>query len=297
MALTLPVRRTSKLQRLLAPIALAASIATSTAAQTPASRNPAAPPDAAPQAAHAVEHPLNPALPTVFIVGDSTARNRADLGWGDHFAQFVDTTRLNVANRAIAGRSSRTYINEGHWQRTLAEMKAGDFLLLQMGHNDGGDLGGAKPRGTLKGIGDETQDVPQTAGPLAGSTETVHTYGWYMRKMIDEAKAKGVHVALLTVTVRNIWKPGPDGQPHIETDMGYKPAIEQLAAQEHVPAIDMAALEAARLQVLGPEKTAALFPKDHTHTSAEGAELNARDVAQALRQAHSPLSAFLLPAR
>ena len=49
---------------------------------------------------------LNPALPTIFIVGDSTARNGADLGWGDHFAHYFDTAKVNVANRAIAGRSA-----------------------------------------------------------------------------------------------------------------------------------------------------------------------------------------------
>ena len=52
--------------------------------------------------------PLNPNLPTIFIVGDSTARNGADLGWGDHFAHYFDTTKVNVANRAIAGRSARS---------------------------------------------------------------------------------------------------------------------------------------------------------------------------------------------
>ena len=56
---------------------------------------------------------LNPALPTIFIVGDSTARNKADLGWGDHFAHYFDLTKVNVANRAIAGRSARSYVNEG----------------------------------------------------------------------------------------------------------------------------------------------------------------------------------------
>ncbi len=266
-------------------------------AQTPQApaRNPAAPPDAVPTQARAVDAALNPALPTVFIVGDSTARNGADLGWGDHFAPLFDTARVNVANRAIAGRSSRTFINEGHWTKVLAEMKSGDYLLLQMGHNDGGDLGGAKPRGDLKGIGEETQDVPQTAGPLAGQTETVHTYGWYLRKMIDEAKAKGVHPMLLTVTIRAIWKPDANGTQQIERDMGYTTYIQQVAAQEHIPLVDMAAFEAARLQALGPEKTAPLFPKDHTHTSPEGADLNARDVAQALRNAHSPLAAYIKP--
>jgi len=74
--------------------------------------------------------PLNPALPTAFIVGDSTAHNQADLGWGDHLAHYFDTTRINVANRAIAGRSSRSFIREGAWDKVLAEMKPGDYMLL-----------------------------------------------------------------------------------------------------------------------------------------------------------------------
>jgi rhamnogalacturonan acetylesterase len=240
-----------------------------------------------------VDATLNPALPTVFIVGDSTARNGANLGWGDHFAPFFDTARINVANRAIAGRSSRTYITEGHWANTLAEMKSGDYMLLQMGHNDGGDLGGPKPRGSLKGIGDETQGVPQTAGPNAGHTETVRTFGAYLRQMIDDAKAKGVHPILLTLTVRNIWTTGPDGKLHIERDMGYNTFVRQVAAQEHIPVLDPAALEADHLETLGPEATAKLFPIDHTHTSPEGATLVAQSVADALRDSHLPLATYL----
>src|SRR3954465_2014795 len=113
-------------------------------AQTPTT------PDAPPQTSGAQNAPLNPALPTVFIVGDSTARNQADLGWGDHVAHFFDTSRINIANPALAGRSSRTFIEEGAWDRALGEMKPGDYVLLQMGHNDGGALDGPKARGSLK---------------------------------------------------------------------------------------------------------------------------------------------------
>jgi len=245
-------------------------------------------PDAPPQTNVPADAPLNPALPTVFIVGDSTARNGADLGWGDHFAALFNTTRINIANRAVAGRSSRTYINEGRWTKVLAEMKPGDFLLLQMGHNDAGDLGGAKPRGTLKGIGEDTKDVPQSTGPLAGQTETVHTYGWYLRKYITEAKAKGVTPILLTLTIRNVWTAGK-----IERDMGYTGYIRQVGAAEHVAVADPGTIEANRLEQLGQDKTALLFPKDHTHTSAEGAELVARCVAASLVQIDSPVATYL----
>ena len=254
-----------------------------------------APPATPPQTSVPHNAPLNPALPTVFIVGDSTARNSADLGWGDHFAQFFDTSRINVANRAIAGRSARSYIDESHWATTLAEMKSGDYLLLQMGHNDGGDLGGAKPRGDLKGIGDDTQDVAQTTGPYAGRIETIHTFGWYLRKMVDEAKAKGVHPILLTPTIRNIWATDPDGKQHIEHDMGYNDWVRQVAAQENIPVLELGNIEANRLEALGPNKTAPLFPKDHTHTSPEGANLVAETVAAVIRSSNDSLARYLKP--
>jgi rhamnogalacturonan acetylesterase len=254
----------------------------------PAQQVPNTTPDAPVQTGVPVDAPLNPKLPTLFLVGDSTARNKTDLGWGDHLAPLFDTAKINIANRAVAGRSSRTYINEGRWTAVMAEMKAGDFVLIQMGHNDGGDLGGAKPRGTLKGVGEESQDVLQTTGPLSGQVETVHTYGWYLRKYIAETRAKHATPILLTVTVRNIWKDG-----RIERDMGFREFEYQVGAAEHVPVVDMASVAADRWEAMGAEKTAAYFPIDHTHTSAAGADLNAHSVVSALRGAGSPLVSYL----
>ena len=273
-------------------LALIAPLSTSAqaTAQPPVDTRP---PDTPTQGNLPQDAPLNPKLPTVFIVGDSTARNNADLGWGDHLAHYFDTTRINVANRAHAGRSSRTFINEGSWEKVLAEIKPGDFVLLQWGHNDGGDLGGAKPRGTLKGLGNESQEVPQVTGPLAGKTETVHTYGWYNRKYIADVRAKGATAMLLSLTVRNVWKADANGVPQVERDMGYDALLKQLAAEQQVAFIDMATVEADRLQATGPEKTATLFPVDHTHTSAVGAELNAQSVVIAIEQARSPLVGYL----
>ena len=260
-------------------------------------------PDAPPQTTAAQNALLNPNLPTLFIVGDSTARNQADLGWGDHFAHYFDITKINIANRAVAGRSSRSYYNEGRWAAVLAEMKPGDYVLIQMGHNDGGTIApenDTKARASYKGIGDETAEYtlpkPFTTGPLAGqTTETIHSYGWYIRKYIADTRAKKATPILLTVTIRNIWVNDPDGNLHIERDMGYREYETQLAASEQVPLVDMATVEADRLQALGPEKTALRFPIDHTHTSAEGAERNAESVVIALRNAHSPLVAYLKP--
>ena len=272
-------------------------LATVAFAQTPTT------PDAPPQTSVAQNAPLNAALPTLFIVGDSTARNQADLGWGDHFAHYFDTTKINIANRAMAGRSSRSYYNEGRWANVLAEMKPGDFVLIQMGHNDGGTEHpetDTKARNSVKGIGDETVQYPLpkpiTNGPLAGqTTEIIHTYGWYIRKYIADTRAKKATPILLTITIRNIWVNDADGNLKIERDMGFRDYENQLAASEQVPLVDMATVEADRLDALGPEKTALLFPIDHTHTSAEGAEANAESVAIALRNANSPLAAYLKP--
>lgn len=273
-------------------------------AQNPTTpKPPEAPPQTPAQTSVAHDAPLNPSLPTLFIVGDSTARNQADLGWGDHFAHYFDTAKINIANRAMAGRSSRSYYNEGRWANVLAEMKPGDFVLIQMGHNDGGTTtpqNDTKARASYKGLGDETAEYtlpkPFTTGPLAGQTnETIHTYGWYIRKYIADTRAKKATPILLTVTIRNIWVNDPDGNLHIERDMGFRDYETQLAASEQVTLVDMATVEADRLDALGKEKTALLFPIDHTHTSPEGADLAAESVATALRNAHSPLAGYLKP--
>jgi rhamnogalacturonan acetylesterase len=286
--------------RMGALLVFAMAATTLSRAQAPASAAPT--PDAPPQTNLPHDAALNPSLPTIFIVGDSTARNKADLGWGDHFAHYFDTTKVNVANRAIAGRSARSYMNEGAWDRVLAEMKPGDYVLLQWGHNDGGGplTPDFKGRGEGKGIGDDSVDIPITmpyrAGPLAGKTvETVHTYGWYNRKYIADTRAKGATPILLTVTVRNIWPVGADGKPHIERDMGYRDYDMQIAAAEHVPLADMATIAADKFEMLGVETTALLFPSDHTHTSPVGAEMNAASVVTALRNAQTPLVQYLAP--
>src|SRR5580765_8626436 len=97
------------------------------------------------------------AKPTLFIVGDSTVKNgtRDQVGWGEQIGALFDSTRIKVDNRAIGGRSSRTFINEGRWDKILADAKAGDFVLVQMGHNDGGKPDEpTRARGSLPGIGE-----------------------------------------------------------------------------------------------------------------------------------------------
>ena len=133
--------------------------------------------------------------PVFYIIGDSTVRNgdgtgKGSLwGWGSFMAQYFDTTKIKVQNDAIGGRSSRTFITEGRWDKILANLKKGDYVIMQFGHNDSGPLDDtARARGTIKGIGEESKEV---YNPIMKKQEIVHTYGWYMRKYIRDAKAKG----------------------------------------------------------------------------------------------------------
>ena len=129
-------------------------------------------------AAQSTRPATNPTLPTLFIVGDSTVRTptKGQLGWGDPIAEMFDRSRINVINRARGGRSSRTFQTEGLWDQVLAEMKAGDFVLIQFGHNDGIAPDDPKrPRGTLRGAGEETREIVH---PQTKQKEIVHTFGW-----------------------------------------------------------------------------------------------------------------------
>ena len=135
---------------------------------------------------------------------------------------------------------------EGLWDKDLAEMKPGDFVMLQWGHNDGGDLGGNKPRGSLPGDSDATQDVPQTTGVLAGKTETIHSYGWYNRKYVADTIARGATPMFLSMTIRNVWKPDASGVQRIERETNFNAIMKKIAGEDHLAFIDMASVEANR---------------------------------------------------
>ena len=109
-------------------------------------QNPAPVPNAPPQVNLPQRAPLNPSLPTIFIVGDSTASNGKDLGWGSHLGDYFDLTKVNVANRATQGEAAGATWTRALGQGTLAEIKPGDYVMLQWGQNDGGDLGGGKQK-------------------------------------------------------------------------------------------------------------------------------------------------------
>jgi lysophospholipase L1-like esterase len=189
---------------------------------------------------------------------------------------------MKVENLARGGRSSRTFVTEGLWDQLIARAKRGDIVLIQFGHNDAGAINdNRRARGSLRGLGDETEEIDNL---LTGKHEVVHTYGWYMRKMIAETKAKGATPVLLSLTVRNVWKDG-----RVERGSGrYGEWTHALAKSEHVPFIDLTKLVADRYEQMGEEAVKDLFPNDHTHTSDEGAKLNATMVVSGLKGLGDP---------
>lgn len=207
------------------------------------------------------------AQPAVYVVGDSTANNTEQRGWGDPFAAYFDAAKARVVNRARAGRSSRTFFTEGLWEKVRAELKPGDFMLLQFGHNDGGPPDRERARGSLPGTGAEEKEFTLPDG----SREVVRTFGWYMRRFITDTRAAGATPIVLSPTVRNIWTDG-----HVERGTGnYRQWSREIARAEGAPFLDVTSAIADRYELMGEAKVTPLFPQDHTHTSPEGADLNA----------------------
>ena len=234
--------------------------------------------------------------PTLYIIGDSTVKNGkgkgdGDLwGWGSVIDEYFDTTRIAVRNFALGGRSSRTFITEGHWDQVLEQLKPGDFVIMQFGHNDGGPLDDtARARGTLKGTGEETQDI---YNPIMKRNETVHTYGWYMRKYVNDAKAKGATAIICSPIPRNMFKDG-----HVlRNTADYGGWSRQTAGVTGAYFIDLDSIIADRYDQLGADSVKGFFPGDHTHTNGAGARLNAAAVVTGLRQLHGlAITQYLKP--
>jgi len=227
--------------------------------------------------------PKNPNLPTLFLVGDSTVRNgkgdggNGQWGWGEPLVDYFDASKINVVNRALGGRSSRTYITEGRWDELLAILKPGDVVLFQFGHNDSGPLDDtARARGTIRGVGEESQEIDN---PITKKHEVVHTYGWYMRKYVTDTLAKGAIPIFCSPIPRKIWK----DSKVVRNAGDYGGWAQQVAAQEHIDFIDLNEIIARRYDALGEAKVEPLFADPHTHTSRAGAELNAECVVAGLK--------------
>lgn len=221
--------------------------------------------------------------PTFYIIGDSTVRNgdgrgsNQQWGWGSFMSLHFDTSKINIRNHAIGGRSSRTFITEGRWDSILIRLRKGDYVIMQFGHNDAGPLDDtARARGTIRGIGDESKEI---FNPKTKKQEVVYTYGWYMRKYIRDAKAKGAVPIVCSPIPRNDWKEGKVAR----STESYAKWAREIAQQEGAAFIDLNELVAKKYEEMGAEAVKPFFPADHTHTNIDGAKLNAEIVTEALK--------------
>lgn len=220
--------------------------------------------------------------PTLYIIGDSTVRNSTApdglWGWGSLIGNFLDSSKIDISNQAMAGRSTRTFLKEGRWDKVLATLKAGDYVMMQFGHNEGSRPDTSKKgyRGVLRGTGEDTVMLDWGEG----KTEVVHSYGWYIRKFINDAKAKGATPIVCSFIPRNDWKEGKVIRPK----NSFGQYAEEVAKQEGAFFIDLNSLVADKYDAMGEEAVKPFFPKEHTHTSYNGALLNAQCVIDGLKK-------------
>lgn len=221
--------------------------------------------------------------PTLWLIGDSTVKNgKGDgagglWGWGDYLCQQFDTSKITIKNRALGGRSSRTFISEGLWDKVLEQLKPGDYVIMQFGHNDGGPVNdSSRARGTIKGTGDETEEIDNM---LTKKHEIVHTFGWYIRKYVNDTRERGATPIICSLIPRNIWENGKVAR----SSGDYGKWARETAMAEKAFFIDLNEIISARYEVLGEnEVKTKFFLTDHTHTTEAGAIVNASAVAQGI---------------
>jgi lysophospholipase L1-like esterase len=220
--------------------------------------------------------------PVVFTIGDSTVKNAdkdsTDMwGWGSVLGQYVNADKAVVDNQAMAGRSARTFLDEGRWDRVYDALREGDVVFIQFGHNDGGDINVGKARGELKGSGGESKVMLMEA---TRRNQVIYTYGWYIRKFAGDAIEKGAIPVVLSHTPRNQWTPeGAVVRNSATYGLWAKEAAEAMGACF----IDLNEISAAKLESIGKSGAAEYFKNDHTHTSLKGAHLNAQSIVEGIK--------------
>lgn len=220
----------------------------------------------------------------VYIAGDSTAAEklaskRPETGWGEMLGQYFRPGEVRVADRALNGRSTKSFIAEGRWRAITDSLRAGDYVLIQFGHND------------------ESKDKGDRYTP---PDEFKHN----LAMMVDDVRAKQAYPVLLTPIRRR--KFGQDGRLE-DTHGEYPGYTRSVAATMHVPLIDMHEGTAELLSSYGADSSAKLFLQlekgehanypdgvhDNTHLRPLGAELVARLAVEGIRALRLDLATHL----
>jgi lysophospholipase L1-like esterase len=200
-------------------------------------------------------------VPTIFLAGDSTVTDQyaePAASWGQMLPAMLDD-KVVVANHAKSGATLKSFLTDLRFDKLLAGMKAGDWLFIQFGHND------------------QKSEWPQTYADAAV------TYPAWLRAYIAEARRRGAQPVLVTSPERRNF----DEAGRIKDTLGaYAAAVRQVAAEDHVPLIDLNADSRAIYEALGPDVAPTIFNdggRDRTHHDNEGAWLLARAVAERIR--------------
>ncbi|KUL83225.1 hypothetical protein ZTR_10471 [Talaromyces verruculosus] len=206
---------------------------------------------------------------TIYLAGDSTMApgggGSGTDGWGQYIASYLS---LNVSNQAIAGRSARSYTREGRFNTIASEIKSGDFVVIEFGHNDGGSLTPTdNGRTDCPGNGTETCSTVYD-----GVAETVLTFPAYLENAAKTFKAKGAHVIIASQTPNNPWETGTFVYSP-NRFWGYAELAAEVSGVEYV---DHGGYVASIFETLGETTVDSYFPNDHTHTSVAGAKVVAQ---------------------
>lgn len=219
----------------------------------------------------------------IFLAGDSTmadypSSSFPQMGWGQELSAFF-TEEISIQNKAMNGRSTKTFLAEGRLDEIKESLQPGDFLFIQFGHND-------------------------SKREEARGTDPFSTYQENLRTFIETAKSKGATPLLLTPIQRRKFE--DDGTLQ-QTHGSYPTAMRQVAETESVGLIDMTALTSEFLLNLGPERSKQYFmwldktesanfsegAKDDTHLNQAGARQIAKIAAEAIVQEDGPLSKYV----
>lgn len=222
--------------------------------------------------------------PRLHLVGDSTMADKVNLayperGWGQLLPEFM-LPKLSIINHAANGRSTLRFLNEGRWQLLVTELKAGDYVLIQFGHND------------------QKQDDPSRYAAVYS------TYPQLLRRFIAEVRAKDAIPMLATPICRRSF----DDSGKLDNNLAeYAAAMRQVAVQEKVSLFDLNAQSCAAISHLGQSASQAFFIQvpaglyqkfpegkiDNTHLNTQGASWIAQMFVRELKTQQHPLAALV----
>jgi len=203
---------------------------------------------------------------------------------------FLDIWHQATVRRGTHG--ARTFISQGYWDRVLTLVKPGDFVMMEFGHNDASPVNDTlRARGVLPGIGSDSVVIDNLITKQKG--EVVYSFGEYLRKFVRETRARGATPIINSLTPRKFWENGRIRR----TRDSFADWAEQAAREQQVPFVNLTELASRMMDTMPPARVDSLFGDANLHSSARGAELNARAVVDGLRAlgAANPLREYLRP--